>query len=203
MFRQYNDTANFCTLLGLCAGFGALISIFSNNLSLGLSLILLGALADVFDGPLARASKNRIEKSPAFGQELDTLADMCHSVLAPAIWVVVSLHMTPIAILSGMLLSIAGATRLAYFTAVTPSKLGYFIGCPVTYVPITLGVIVNIVGVGDFSQLIGVIFSLIMIILQTSSFLVPKFIGKKFIIFALVVIFLFITTSFRTFIGDL
>lgn len=202
MLRLYKDAANVCTLIGLIAGFAALLSLVAHNLPLALTFILTGAVADVFDGPLARSASNRPDVAPAFGKELDTLADVCHSVLSPALWVVISLGLTPVSVLAGLVLNVAGVTRLAYFTSVTPAKPGHFIGVPVTWVPLVLAIVVNLLGTHTLPTAVGVLFALIMALAQTSRVLVPKFSGRKFTLFAVIAIGLLLLTALRTLAGN-
>ncbi|BCH56747.1 hypothetical protein GOZ89_25230 [Agrobacterium vitis] len=186
MLKVYSDKANLCTLVGLWAGLISLILIVNGELLGALLAILTGALADVFDGPLARSAKQRVPNAGPFGQELDTVADMCHSVLAPSLWIASVQNFSAAGIGCAVLLVTAGATRLSYFTAVKPPKPGYFIGVPVTYLPVTLGGLV-ILGGPHLESYIWVSFSLLIGLLQTKDFMFPKFTGWKFYLFALTV----------------
>lgn len=194
MFWLYIDRANLCTLGGLLAGFGALVLLAVGDLWGALLAILTGAVADVFDGPLARSSPSRPEGAGPFGQELDTLADMCHSVLAPGLWVALAQGANATGIACGMLLAAAGATRLGYFTTVKPSRPGYFIGVPVTYVPIALGVAALTFG-ATASATVWLSFSAVMAGVQTGRFLFPKLTGWKFRVFAAFVVLLWLAVA--------
>ncbi len=184
MFRLYSDAANLCTAFGLFAGLASTLALLNGQMTAALALLLFGALADVFDGPLARISRHRPQGAAPFGQELDTLADMCHSVLAPALWVTIALGQDWIAILCGLGLTVAGATRLAYFTAVKSDRPGYFIGVPVTYVPLTMGLLEVATHLVPLPSRIWVAYTVCLIVVQTVRFHFPKFTGTKFWIFA-------------------
>lgn len=200
MLRLYRDGANLCTLLGLFAGFAALVLIASGQVWSALLAILTGAVADIFDGPLARSATSRPEGAGPFGQEFDTLADMCHSVLAPGLWIAMVQDFSVIGTACGLLLTAAGATRLAYFTTVKPGRSGYFIGVPVTYVPIALGACALVFGSGG-SAFKWSLLSIALSGVQTGSFLFPKFAGGKFKIFATVVIALWGLTAIKVIMG--
>ena len=49
---------------------------------------MFGVLCDVFDGWIARGAVDRPEGADQFGAELDSLADIVHSVVAPAVWII-------------------------------------------------------------------------------------------------------------------
>ncbi|NTH53722.1 hypothetical protein G6L09_22325 [Agrobacterium rhizogenes] len=185
MLRFYRDGANACTLLGFIAGFSALWFLFEGRPYLALAFILLGAIADVFDGPLARAAQGRLEKASEFGQSLDTLADMCHSVLAPALFVAIIQDFNIWGAVSGLVLAIAGTTRLAYFSAIGSDKPGFFVGVPVTYVPLSLGLVANLVP-EKAHPMIWIAFGVAMAGLQIGKFQFPKYTGKALGVFALV-----------------
>jgi len=113
---------NFITCLNLTCG---LLAIFSNDLKLGVFLIILGGIFDVFDGLLARALK----VSSSIGKELDSLADIVSFGVAPAV-----LYYKAFAfegqwwyLLGPIFLVVAGALRLARFNT-TESSSTYFEG---------------------------------------------------------------------------
>lgn len=184
MFNLYRDPANLCTAAGLFAGVTSIAMLINGHVAAALAMLLLGALADVFDGPLARMSRNRPDGASAFGQELDTLADMCHSVIAPALWIWMAIGQGWIAGVCGLGLSLAGATRLAFFTAIKPDKPSVFIGVPVTYVPLTLGFLAVVAQWFSLPKGVWIAFSVVMIAVQTGRFYFPKFAGAKFWLFA-------------------
>ncbi|MCS3609688.1 phosphatidylserine synthase [Erwinia rhapontici] len=168
----------------------ALYSLTQSEMSLALGFILLGAIADVFDGPLARKTLNRPPLFSEFGQGLDTLGDMCHSVLAPALFVTLAQGGSLAGILCGLILAAAGTTRLAYFTAVGSDKPGFFVGVPVTYLPLTLGIVANLFPAQQSASVVYILYSLIMVALQTGKFYFPKFSHKGLYLFALILILL-------------
>ena len=190
MLSFYQDRANLCSFFGVIAGCVAIYSLTQSEMSLALGFILLGAIADVFDGPLARKTLNRPPLFSEFGQGLDTLGDMCHSVLAPALFVTFAQGGSLAGILCGPILAAAGTTRLAYFTAVGSDKPGFFVGVPVTYLPLTLGIVANLFPAQQSASVVYILYSLIMVALQTGKFYFPKFSHKGLYLFALILILL-------------
>ncbi|MDC1024935.1 CDP-alcohol phosphatidyltransferase family protein [Flavobacteriales bacterium] len=71
---------NYITIANLFCGVLSIISTFSNQLSLAAFFIFLGIFLDFFDGFFARLLKIENE----FGLQLDSLADLVTSGLAPS-----------------------------------------------------------------------------------------------------------------------
>jgi CDP-diacylglycerol--serine O-phosphatidyltransferase len=71
---------NYITIANLFCGVLSIISTFSNQLSLAAFFIFLGVFLDFFDGFFARILKIENE----FGLQLDSLADLVTSGLAPS-----------------------------------------------------------------------------------------------------------------------
>lgn len=75
------QTANILTLFNLSLGGLAILSIMHDQLNLSLLLIFLAALADRFDGMVAR--KLNIESE--LGKHLDSMCDIISFGIAPAL----------------------------------------------------------------------------------------------------------------------
>jgi CDP-diacylglycerol--serine O-phosphatidyltransferase len=103
---------NAVTCINLLFGCLALTAIFNGNLALGAYFVAAAAVADFFDGLLARA----LRVSSAIGKDLDSLADM------------VSFGVVPGAILFKLLMQAQG---------VTPSSAGndFIMASPLQLVP--------------------------------------------------------------------
>jgi CDP-diacylglycerol--serine O-phosphatidyltransferase len=71
---------NYITIANLCCGILSIILTFNNQLSLAALFIFLGIFLDFFDGFFARLLKIENE----FGLQLDSLADLVTSGLAPS-----------------------------------------------------------------------------------------------------------------------
>ncbi len=130
---------NGVTSLNLLLGLLAVIAAASGNLTLAASCVLVGAIFDGFDGPLAR----RWQVATEFGAQLDSLADMTSFIVgggALAYFSVVDpadpadpsvLLIVALAVCASYVL--AGAIRLARYNC-SPANATYFQGLPTTTV---------------------------------------------------------------------
>jgi CDP-diacylglycerol---serine O-phosphatidyltransferase len=123
-----SQSANALTLLNLSLGSFAILFILRDELKLSLLLIFLAALADRFDGMVAR--KLNIESE--LGKQLDSMCDIISFGIAPALLLYQSILFSYGA--SGAVFAIVyiacGALRLARFN-ITENN-GYFTGLPIT-----------------------------------------------------------------------
>jgi CDP-diacylglycerol---serine O-phosphatidyltransferase len=123
-----NQTANLITLTNLTLGGFAIVFGIHGNLRLSLLLIFIAALADRFDGMVAR--KFNIESE--LGKQLDSMGDIISFGIAPALL----LYQGILHDFGGpgsfftVLYIACGAFRLARFN-ITESN-GYFTGLPIT-----------------------------------------------------------------------
>jgi CDP-diacylglycerol--serine O-phosphatidyltransferase len=80
------------------------------------AVALLWALfCDWFDGAIARRAKDRTDVDRAFGSQLDSLADLVCSGVAPGVLLLSVSGFDPWFLPGAFALSIAGALRLAHF----------------------------------------------------------------------------------------
>jgi CDP-diacylglycerol--serine O-phosphatidyltransferase len=122
------QTANVITLANLALGGFAIIFGLNGNLNLSLLLIFIAALADRFDGMVAR--KFNIESE--LGKQLDSMSDIISFGVAPALLLYQGiLHEfgAPGAFFTVFYIG-CGAFRLARFN-ISESN-GYFTGLPIT-----------------------------------------------------------------------
>jgi CDP-diacylglycerol--serine O-phosphatidyltransferase len=123
-----SQTANLITLANLTLGGFAIVFGINGNLRLSLLLIFVAALADRFDGMVAR--KFHIESD--LGKQLDSMGDIISFGVAPALL----LYQGILHEFGGpgtfftVLYIACGAFRLARFN-ITESN-GYFTGVPIT-----------------------------------------------------------------------
>lgn len=122
------NTANVLTLINLSFGGFAIISIMNGNLNLSLLLIFVAALADRFDGMVAR--KFNIESE--LGKQLDSMCDIISFGVAPALLLYQGiLHEFGVPGSFFVVFYIGcGAFRLARFNI--SENNGYFTGLPIT-----------------------------------------------------------------------
>lgn len=122
------QTANILTLFNLSLGGLAILSIMNDQLNLSLLLIFLAALADRFDGMVAR--KLNIESE--LGKHLDSMCDIISFGIAPALLLYEGILMdfgAPGAVFTILYIA-CGAYRLARFNV--SENNGYFTGVPIT-----------------------------------------------------------------------
>ena len=126
---------NIFTLLNLLAGIIAVIYAVENQLAVAAFFVFLGIFFNFFDGFFARLLKVQGE----LGKQLDSLADVVTSGVAPAIvlyklletYALTNVNMCGINVLPfvGLLLALAAAYRLAKFNIDT-RQTSSFIGLP-------------------------------------------------------------------------
>jgi CDP-diacylglycerol--serine O-phosphatidyltransferase len=116
------------TVVTLAAGLAALEAARVGAWDLSLSLVLLAAVADGVDGPLAR----RLGATSAMGEQLDSLADIVAFAVAPAFLfrTYYGQESDPVRFGVALVFVLAGAYRLARFQ-VEPND-GVFSGLPIT-----------------------------------------------------------------------
>lgn len=125
------DPANLLTLTGLVCGVLA-ISFSARGAFTAASTALLWALfCDWFDGPLARRNPHRTDHDRAFGAQLDSLADVVSSGVAPAVLLICIGNFEPWFFPGALMLVVAGAMRLAHFNVFGHDDKGGYTGLPI------------------------------------------------------------------------
>ncbi|WP_313798199.1 CDP-diacylglycerol--serine O-phosphatidyltransferase [Cytobacillus sp.] len=122
------QTANVLTLANLSLGGFAIIFTLKGNFNLSLLLIFIAALADRFDGMVAR--KLNIESE--LGKQLDSMSDIISFGVAPALLIYQGILFEfgdPGAFFTIFYIG-CGAFRLARFNI--SENNGYFTGLPIT-----------------------------------------------------------------------
>ena len=110
------------------------------HLSGAVACLVVAGLADLFDGPVARAM-SRTAAQRAFGVQVDSLADVLSFVAFPVVLVAALVgHWWVVPVLA--LYTVAGLARLTHFTvAAAGAGAGprrHFQGLPVTYAALVL-----------------------------------------------------------------
>jgi len=117
------------TIMGLFAGFYALIAAIQGKYELAAWAIVAAAIFDMLDGRVARL----LNAETAFGAELDSLCDMTSFGLAPAVLIYLW-ALTPLGKLgwlAAFLIAACSALRLARFnTQIGKQDKKYFQGLP-------------------------------------------------------------------------
>ncbi|WP_409297560.1 CDP-diacylglycerol--serine O-phosphatidyltransferase [Peribacillus sp. SCS-26] len=123
-----SQTANVLTLINLSLGGFSIISVLQGELNLALLLIFLAALADRFDGMVARMLHSESE----LGKQLDSMCDIISFGAAPALLLyqgIISDFGAPGSFFTVLYIG-CGAFRLAKFNI--SENNGYFTGLPIT-----------------------------------------------------------------------
>lgn len=122
---------NLFTSMNIFCGFYAILSAVDGRFADASIAIIIGAVFDLLDGKIARATKTTSQ----FGVEYDSLADLVTFGLAPALlmflWALKPLGR--LGWLAGFLFMTCGALRLARFntTATTGTAKNFFQGLPI------------------------------------------------------------------------
>ncbi|SLM32960.1 CDP-diacylglycerol--serine O-phosphatidyltransferase [Desulfamplus magnetovallimortis] len=133
---------NLFTSMNIFCGFYAVLSAVDGRFTDAAVAIIIGAVFDLLDGKIARATNT----SSQFGVEYDSLADLITFGLAPALvmylWALKPLGR--LGWLAGFLFMACGALRLARFNtaAASGSSSSYFQGLPI---PAAAGMNVSVV----------------------------------------------------------
>jgi CDP-diacylglycerol--serine O-phosphatidyltransferase len=125
------DIPNLMTLAGLCCG---MLAIYFASLQLypaAMIALLWAAFFDWFDGPVAKLIKARNKDFRAFGAQLDSLADLVSSGVAPAFILLTVGSYQPVFLPGALFLICAGAIRLAYFNTYGFKEDGTYSGVPI------------------------------------------------------------------------
>ena len=134
MRRGFQQLPNVITFGNLLCGVAAIMLAMERHFLLAPAAIFLAGMLDVMDGILAR----RLRGSDAFGEALDSLADIISFGVAPAMLVYEGfLHPWPVVgwfVAGGYV--VCGAWRLARFAAAERSV--FFQGLPITMAGMTV-----------------------------------------------------------------
>lgn len=125
------DIPNLMTLAGLCCG---MLAIYFASLQLypaAMIALLWAVFFDWFDGPVAKLIKGRNKNFMAFGAQLDSLADLVSSGVAPAVILLTVGAYQPVFLPGALFLICAGAIRLAYFNTYGLKEDGTYSGVPI------------------------------------------------------------------------
>ena len=162
------QTANVFTLLNLSLGGFAILFILKDQLNLSLLLIFIAALADRFDGMVAR--KFNIESE--LGRQLDSMSDIISFGVAPALLLyqgILSDFGPPGSFFTIFYIS-CGAFRLAKFNI--SENNGYFTGLPITVAGCLLTL--SFLGIPFFPPQFFIFFIIILSFLMVGTFQLKK-----------------------------
>lgn len=162
------QTANLLTITNLFLGGFSIAESLKGNLSLSLLLIFIAALADRFDGMVAR--KLNIESE--LGKQLDSMSDIISFGVAPALLIyqgILSDFDFPGTFFTILYIA-CGAFRLARFNI--SDNNGYFTGLPITAAGCLLTL--SFLMIPYFPPVSFLFFIIILSLLMVSSFKLKK-----------------------------
>lgn len=154
---RFFDAANAVSLVGLLSAAAGCWFAIGRAPAYGVVALIVSGLADLLDGLVARRLA-RTDEQRRFGEQVDSLVDVCSFGLAPAtLLYAIGLNQPLDLVLLGFFLCCT-VWRLAYFDTVgmeTSGPIRYFIGLPTTYVALVLPIVFLTVFIDTFWLLIG------------------------------------------------
>ena len=118
--RRVGVTADHLTLLGLVAAAGTAVAVAQGRLGLGLGLLFAMALADLLDGPVAKASGTAGPRGAFFDSVADRVSDSL--VLGGVAWYLASESGAHAAVLP---LAVLATSNLISYERAKAESLGY------------------------------------------------------------------------------
>jgi CDP-diacylglycerol--serine O-phosphatidyltransferase len=125
------DIPNLMTLAGLCCSMLAICFGGTHSYPEAMIALLWASFFDWFDGPVAKTKKTRDRDFSTFGAQLDSLADMVSSGVAPAFILLSVGSYQPVFLPGALFLVCAGAIRLAYFNLYGLKEDSTYSGVPI------------------------------------------------------------------------
>ena len=125
-FRNIIKLPDILTLANAFCGFLAMVFILYRSFTVAMILLPLAFIFDLFDGYVAR----RIKRKGEFGMHLDSMSDLVSFGIAPVIFGVMILPLSPLTIFALAFFLLAGILRLARFDIMKDKNL--FIGIPIS-----------------------------------------------------------------------
>lgn len=140
-FVGYYNPSVILTYIGVICGFVSMYLSTKYEFRYAIFFLMLAGLCDMFDGAVARMVK-RNESEKKFGIQLDSLCDLVSFGVTPAM---IAFHLYEgheheiIGLICGLLLTICGVIRLAYFNVMeeerqekTTERRTFYQGLPIT-----------------------------------------------------------------------
>jgi len=117
--RRTGLTPDHLTIIGLVVAVGAAFAIATGHLLLGLLLVVLAALPDLFDGALAKASNTSSQRGAFFDSVVDRVTDM--TLYFGVAWYLASTHSAHAAMLP---MAVMGLSALISYERAKAESLG-------------------------------------------------------------------------------
>mmetsp|Transcript_18343 Transcript_18343/g.29482 ORF Transcript_18343/g.29482 Transcript_18343/m.29482 type:complete len:217 (+) Transcript_18343:4483-5133(+) len=172
------DPANAVTLTGLGFAVAGLHLAILGKVYLGAACLAAALLADMFDGWVARRSgPHRAKHMSSVGVQLDSIADLMHGAVLPAILMSALIGWGPVSLVLSVLLALCAATRLTYFSVFGGNPDGSYRGVPVIYTSFFTSLCIGLLPLNVAGQVMPWCIGAIAL-LNVSSVRVPKLSGK-------------------------
>lgn len=177
---QHITTADVISLANALLGFAAVLMIVMGFLDIAVFAMFIAAVADYFDGRIARSTGTNKE----WGKEIDSLCDIVAFGVAPAFlaWTVITLGLASfsitLALVAGFafpaMLIVAGILRLTRYNISTMQ--GLYVGMPITLNGVIFPVLWIATG-GLSTDIMAVVMAtacLVSAVLMVSNFIIRK-----------------------------
>lgn len=171
------DYANLVTLLGALFSICGVFFAINGNLYFSAAALAAALLADMCDGWVARLQRNRAKKMAVIGVQLDSLCDVLHGGVLPAIifCTIQGWPLWSLAVAVGVIL--CAIIRLAYFSVFGPEPDGSWRGLPVIFNSFFVSLWVLLLDIPFVASVFPVLM-IALLALNVCDFRMPKIKGK-------------------------
>ena len=192
MLRHLLDLPNLCTLAGLVCGVLGIFFAVQGTFSAAMIAMLWACAFDWFDGPIARRLPGRPDEERAFGAQLDSLADLVSSGVCPAVVLLSYGQFSAWYLPGAILLAVAGAVRLAHYNLHGMVHEATYQGLAIDNNLLVLSFLFLLEGSVERDTFAMVLYGTVVVLasLGVSSVRTPKFVGRWYYVFSVLVLVL-------------
>jgi CDP-diacylglycerol--serine O-phosphatidyltransferase len=192
VLRHLLDLPNLCTLAGLVCGILGIFFAVQGTFSAAMIAMLWACAFDWFDGPIARSLPGRPDEERAFGAQLDSLADLVSSGVCPAVVLLSYGQFSAWYLPGAILLVVAGAVRLAHFNVHGMVNEATYQGLAIDNNILVLSFLFLLEGSVERDTFAMVLYGTVVALasLGVSSIRTPKFVGRWYYVFSVLVLVL-------------
>ena len=190
MLRHLVDLPNLFTLAGLSCGLLGIFFAAQGAFSAAMIAMLWACAFDWFDGLIARRMAGRSDEERAFGAQLDSLADLVSSGVCPAVVLLSYGEFGAWYLPGAILLVAAGAVRLAHYNLHGMADEATYQGLAIDNNILVLSLLFLFEGSFERDTFAKVLYGTIVVLatLGVSSLRTPKFVGRWYYVFAVLVV---------------
>ncbi len=190
VLRHLLDLPNLCTLAGLACGLLGILFAIWGVFPAAMIAMLWACAFDWFDGPIARRMPRRSDEERAFGAQLDSLVDLVSSGVCPAV-VLLSYGQFSAWYLPGAILLVgSGAVRLAHFNLHGMPGEATYQGLAIDNNLLVFAILFLAEGSVERDTFAWVLYGTVVVLafLGVSSVRTPKFVGRWYYVFSVLVL---------------